>query len=47
MSAQMADAKQTSRGVPKALADAGECAENLYDAAKLHDWMNAGEASRS
>jgi hypothetical protein len=38
MLAQTDSAKQPKSAVPKALADAGEYGENLYDAAKVNDW---------
>jgi hypothetical protein len=41
MLAQTDSAKQPKPAVPKALADAGEYGENIYDAAKANDWTVA------
>jgi hypothetical protein len=41
MSAQADSATAMRPTVPKALADAGEYGENLYDAAKANDWTGA------
>lgn len=43
MSAQAGGATAATGPVPKALVDAGEYGENLYDAAKANDWTLAGE----
>ncbi len=47
LSAQQDDAGLTSRAIPKALVDAGEYGENLYDAAKANDWASARKRLRA
>ncbi len=41
------DSAKTARSVPKALVDAGEQGENLYDAAKAKAWSTAAQRLRA